>query len=162
MARTDLTIPVPGPGRSSSYDPSYADQARKLCLLGAKDAEMADFFGVSETTINNWKNAHPAFLESIRSGKVKADAEVADSLYRRATGEHVEIQKLVKKSDGSYEAMKLMQYVPGDPTAAYKWLLNRRRSDWTDQTAVIHSGAIEVQSKEQRDAAVSAALRADN
>lgn len=160
MAPRNLPIPVPGPGRDSKYRPEFADQARKLCLLGAKDEELAAFFEVSESTINNWKQAHPAFLESIRAGKVKADAEVADSLYRRATGEHVEIQKLVKKAGGSYEAMKVMQYVPGDPTAAYKWLLNRRRSDWTDQTSVIHGGSIDLTTKEQRDAAVAAALRA--
>jgi DNA-binding XRE family transcriptional regulator len=30
----------------------YDEQARKLCLLGATDAELADFFGVSEQTLN--------------------------------------------------------------------------------------------------------------
>jgi hypothetical protein len=144
-----LAIPVPGPGRKSLYDPSYPDQARKLCLLGATDAELADFFGVTETTINNWKAEHPAFFESIRAGKVKADAEVADSLYRRATGEHVEVQKLVKGSDGSFEAIKVMQYIPGDPQAAFKWLLNRRRQDWTDSKDVKLSGKVSVERVER-------------
>lgn len=31
-------------GRPSSYQPEYAEQARKLCLLGATDQEIADFF----------------------------------------------------------------------------------------------------------------------
>jgi len=131
-------------GRPSKYDPAFADQARKLCLLGSTDEELADFFEVCPATIYNWQREHPAFLEAIRAGKIKADAEVADSLYRRATGEHVEIEKLVKRDDGSYEAMRLKQYIPGDPTAAYKWLLNRRRQDWTDSKAVSVSGNMTV------------------
>jgi hypothetical protein len=137
-----LAIPVPGPGRDSKYRPEFADQARKLCLLGATDEELADFFEVAVSTIYNWKNEHPAFLEAIRAGKIKADAEVADSLYRRATGEHVEVQKLVKKADGKFEAVKLIQYVPGDPQAAYKWLLNRRRRDWSDKLELAHTGGM--------------------
>lgn len=161
MSGQDLAIPVPGPGRNSAYQPEYAEQARKLCLLGATDKEIADFFGVSERTIYNWKNEHPAFLQATIDGKIIADAEVADSLFRRATGEHVLIEKLVKKDDGSYEAMRIKQYIPADPNAAFKWLLNRRRQDWTDQHQVVHSGTLEVSSKEQRDAAVAAAMRAD-
>lgn len=142
MSGQDLAIPVPGPGRNSAYQPEYADQARKLCLLGATDAELANFFEVSERTINRWKGEHPAFRQSIIDGKVKADAEVADSLYRRATGEHVEIEKLVKDGDGNYTAMRIKQYIPGDPTAAYKWLLNRRRGDWSDSVSLRHDGEI--------------------
>ena len=44
---------------------AYAEQARKLCLLGT-DAELADFFEVSESTINNWKFDYPEFSESIK------------------------------------------------------------------------------------------------
>lgn len=141
MARgtsTALAIPVPGPGRNSAYQPQYADQARKLCLLGATDKELADFFGVTERTINNWKKEHAAFFQSIVDGKVKADAEVADSLYKRATGEFVQVEKLVKTPDG-FEAKKVKIYIPGDPNAAYKWLLNRRRQDWTERASVEHT-----------------------
>lgn len=159
MARGNL--PVPGPGRDSKYRPEFADQAFKLCLLRATDEEIADFFEVAVATIYNWKNRHPAFLEAIRSGKTKADAEVAHSLYRRATGEHIEVEKLVKKEDGTYEAMRIRQFVPGDVQAQRLWLLNRRKNDWRDKQDIEHSGAIDLSTKEQRDAAVAAALRAD-
>lgn len=36
-------------GRPSGYKPEYAEQARKLCLLGATDQEIADFFEVTPT-----------------------------------------------------------------------------------------------------------------
>jgi endoglucanase Acf2 len=141
---TDLAIPVPGPGRKSKYQPDFADQARKLCLLGAVDEELADFFGVCIATIYNWQNEHPAFLEAIRAGKVKADAEVADSLYKRATGEYVQLEKLMKKDDGSFEAVRYKSYIPGDPNAAFRWLLNRRRQNWSDKAQVELSGNLTV------------------
>lgn len=34
-------------GRPSKYKPEYAGQAKKLCMLGQTDAEMASFFGVA-------------------------------------------------------------------------------------------------------------------
>src|SRR5690606_21525869 len=86
-------------GRPSLYRPEYAEQARKLCLLGATDKQLADFFNVTEQTINGWKIDFPEFFESLRAGKMKADAEVASKLYDRAIGaEWVEQQAFkVKK-----------------------------------------------------------------
>lgn len=138
MAKKELAIPVPGPGRDSLYREEYADQAFKLCLLGATDEELADFFGVATSTLYNWKNAHPAFLEATVAGKVKADAEVAHSLYRSATGHELTAEKLMKKDDGTFEAIRYKRYIPGDPAAAFKWLANRRRQNWSDTQKVEH------------------------
>jgi hypothetical protein len=136
--KTELAIPVPGPGRNSLYDEAFADQAFKLCLLGAIDEELASFFGVSIATIYNWKNDHPAFLEATIAGKIKADAEVAHSLYRSATGHELTAEKLMKKDDGSVEAIRYKRFIPGDPSAAFKWLTNRRRQNWADTQKVEH------------------------
>ncbi len=126
-------LPIPGPGRDSLYDPSMNDMARKLALLGLTDREMAEFFGVTERTLNNWKNEHLAFFQSLNEGKTIADANVADSLYRRATGEVVFIEKRVKNDDGHYEIVRLSQQVPADPGAAKLWLTNRRGQNWRDK-----------------------------
>lgn len=137
------------------------DQARKLALLGLTDRELAEFFGVTERTINNWKHEYPAFLHALTEGRVVADANVADSLYRRAIGEVVFTEKRVKGEDGEYEIIRLSQQVPADPGAAKLWLTNRRRKDWQEKVTQEHTGSIEVTTKEQRDAAVAAATRAD-
>lgn len=148
MSGKALSIPVPGPGRNSLYRKEYADQARKLCLLGATDKELADFFEITETTIQNWKKAHPAFIASIVDGRVVADANVADSLYKRATGEYVQLEKLMKVKDAegkeTFEAVRYKGFIPGDPNAAYRWLLNRRRQDWTDSSKVDLTGTVNV------------------
>ncbi len=149
-----------GPGRSSLYDASMNDVARKLALLGLTDVEMSEFFGVTPQTFYNWQQEFPAFFEAVQSGKIIADANVAESLYKRATGEHVMIEKVVKK-DGNHEVIKVMTFIPGEAGAAMNWLKNRRRADWQDKVDHSHSGTIELTSKEQRDAAVAAATRAD-
>jgi hypothetical protein len=72
-------------GRPSKYKDEYCEQAEKLARLGATDREIADFFGVTEQTLNNWKtdkdgNETP-FFESLWMGRLEAEARIADSLY---------------------------------------------------------------------------------
>lgn len=75
-----------GAGRPTDFKDAYVDQAFKLCLLGATDEEMADFFGVATSTLYLWKSDITEFSEAIKRGKITADAEVANSLFKRATG----------------------------------------------------------------------------
>lgn len=57
-------------GRKSDYKEEYSDQVLKLCLLGATDKEIAEFFSVSEQTINSWKKKYPEFLESLKKERI--------------------------------------------------------------------------------------------
>ena len=66
------------------YQADYPEQARRLCLLGATDRDLAGCFEVSEGTINRWKRKYPEFAEALKRGKAFADAEVAEALYRKA------------------------------------------------------------------------------
>lgn len=132
---------LPGPGRPSNYDSSMNDQARKLALLGMTDAEVGKFFGVDERTINRWKDDHPGFCQSLNEGKVAADANVAESLYKRATGEFVEFQKAYKAENGQVEVVTLKAWQPGDPGAAKLWLTNRQPAKWRDKQVIEGPGA---------------------
>ena len=121
--------PKAAKGRPSDYKAEYAKQARKLCLLGSTDAEMADFFGTSEQTLNAWKIAHPEFLESIRSGKEIADADVAEKLLHRATGySHKEDD--IRVVNGVIVITPTIKHYPPDTPAAIHWLNNRQRTKW--------------------------------
>jgi len=123
-------------GRPTDYKTEYEEQAYKLCLLGATDKDMADFFGVCEATINNWKNEYPAFLESLKRGKIKADAEVAKSLYHRALGyEHPEDK--IFCTNGDVTTVETIKHYPPDTAAAFIWLKNR--AGWRDKQEVMHS-----------------------
>lgn len=73
-------------GRPTKYKEEYVRQAKELCYLGAIDKDLARFFEVDETTINEWKDQHPEFSQSIKEAKEEADALVVRSLFKRATG----------------------------------------------------------------------------
>jgi hypothetical protein len=119
-------------GRPSLYKPEYPERARKLCLLGAADKELADFFEVSVDTINEWKNVHPEFSASIKEGKDQADASVADRLYQRAMGfEHPDID--IRVVNGEIVETPIRKVYPPDTAAAIFWLKNRQRRNWRDK-----------------------------
>lgn len=119
--------------RPSKFDKEICEQAEKLCKLGATDAELADFFGVVESTINKWKLDHPEFSESVKRGKLIADSEVASKLYHRAIGyEHPDTH--VSNYQGEVTLTSLVKHYAPDPTAAIFWLKNRRPDQWRDKT----------------------------
>lgn len=131
-ARAAFDKPKPV-GRPTSYKPEYAEQAYKLCLLGSTDKEMADFFGVSEQTLNAWKPEFPEFLESITRGKTIADAQVAESLYKRATG-YTGRKVITANVAGVISDIKeVNDYVGPDTQAASLWLRNRQSAKWRDK-----------------------------
>lgn len=121
-----------GVGQPTSYRDEYTDWALKLTKLGATDKDMAEAFEVTEQTLNNWKQAHPEFFESIKKGKAIADAEVASKLFHRATGyEHPEDD--IKSVNGEIVITPTVKHYPPDTTAAIFWLKNRRPDLWRDK-----------------------------
>ena len=131
-------------GRPTDYRDEFAVQAGKLCCLGATDKDIADFFGVDERTINRWKDQHADFCQSLKRGKMSADAEVADCLFRRATGYKQEAIKIMQHK-GIPVIQAYQETYPPDVTACIFWLKNRRPDLWRDKVEVKneHSGKIE-------------------
>lgn len=130
--------------RPTKYKPEYADQAAKLCLLGATDAQLADFFEVSVSTINLWKVQHSEFSESIKVPKALADERVEQSLFRRAMGyEHDEVD--IKVVDKEIVMTPIRKYYPPDTTAMIFWLKNRNPEQWRDKADLEHTGSLTVE-----------------
>lgn len=136
--------------RPSKYDPSFPEQARKLCLLGATDLEIADFFEVSIASLYRWKNEHPEFCEALKEAKAEADKRVEESLYQRALGYSHEAVKIFMPA-GASEPVKVpyREHYPPDTTAAIFWLKNRRPEAWRDKHEVEHSHRIEQMSDDE-------------
>ena len=118
MATKKKTQAKSNAGRPTDYKPEYALQAYRMCLLGYIDTELAEFFGVTEKTLNNWKHAHPEFLQSLKNGRGHADAAVANSLFEKS--------------------------MSGDTTACIFWLKNRRTKTWRDKHDIEQSGSVDV------------------
>ena len=127
--------------RPSKYRAEFADQARKLCLLGATDADMADFFEVAVSTIAKWKIDHPEFSDALKSGKAMADATVADRLFKRATGyEHEAVKIVADAKTGAEHVVPYTERYPPDTTACIFWLKNRQPDKWRDRVQNEHTG----------------------
>jgi DNA-binding XRE family transcriptional regulator len=105
-------------GRPSSYKQEYAELAKNYCLLGATDADLAEFLGTTRQTMDKWKKDYPEFAEAVTDGKERADSLVARSLYNKAVG--------------------------GDTTACIFWLKNRQKHAWRDRHEIDHSGKVAV------------------
>ncbi|OWR28959.1 terminase [Stenotrophomonas pavanii] len=121
-------------GRPSKYKPEYAKQAEKLCLLGATDQELADFFEVEVRTVYRWKGEYPDFCQALKSGKEEADARVERSLYQQAIGYEQDEVKIFMPAQA--EAPVYAPYrakVAPNVTAAIFWLKNRKSQDWRDK-----------------------------
>lgn len=146
-------------GRPTKYRPEYAEQARKFCLLkGATDEQLAAHFGVAESTIKEWYKKHPEFSASTGAGKEIADANVAEGLYKRATGynfnevtfEKIDDKKALEATPDAlitvdaYKKKIVTKHLPPDAGAALNWLKNRQPNDWRDKIAVEHSGKVEL------------------
>ena len=138
-------------GRPSKYNDAYTEQAYKLCLLGATDKDLADFFDVTETTINNWKLEFVEFFESIRKGKKIADMEVANSLYQ-TTQDRVVFEQVPFKTKNVYwndegkrveeekvEIIEVEKIIPADFRSQQFWLKNRSSNNWRDKQEVDHT-----------------------
>jgi hypothetical protein len=121
-----------GRGRPSVFKRDYVAQASKLCVLGATDIEIADFFGVNPATIHRWKHNHPEFCESIKLGKEALDERVSRSLYHRAVGYSFDAEKIQVLRDGEVVRVPYREHVPPDTTAMIFWLKNRRPKEWRD------------------------------
>ena len=74
------------PGQPTSYKSEHCELAHNYCLLGATNETLADFFGVTRRTIQNWIATHPDSADGVKRGRAVADAVVVRALFERAKG----------------------------------------------------------------------------
>ena len=120
------------PGRPSGYRPEYDAQAIKLCRLGATDKELADFFGVADSTLSLWKLKHPSFSEALTRSKDEFDAQVERALFQRALGYSHKAVKMFQ-AGGEVITQDYVEHYPPDTTACIFWLKNRQKDKWRDK-----------------------------
>lgn len=133
-------------GRRTKYDADFhPKQALKFSLLGLTDVQMAGALEINPDTFYQWQKKYPEFSESIKKGKIEADANVVSTLYKRALG-HTQKHKQafkVKKVDpesgklyDSVEIVEIEEYFPPDMVANIFWLKNRQPEHWRDKKEV--------------------------
>jgi len=129
-----------GPGRPTLYNKAYCEQARKLALLGLSDEQMSEVLCIASRTFYLWKQKHVAFRSAINAGRIMADAEVADALYKRATGNFSITETKVALHKGKFVQTTVEKQFEPNVDAAQFWLQKRQEKIWKDNIDVtIHA-----------------------
>lgn len=116
---------------STRYNKQYAPIVKKLCLLGATNEEIADFFEITEAVLARWVKDQPPFKAAIKSGKLKADSKVAASMFKRACGyDYVEDKAF--SFMGDVTKVKVKKHMAADVNAGKFWLKNRQPEKWKE------------------------------
>jgi hypothetical protein len=118
--------------RPLRFTPDHGDLARKFCMLGATDDDLARLLEVPRETLDAWLADVPGFAAAVKAGRDVADATVAERLYARAIGYSHPAVKIFQ-SGGEPLKVDYTEHYPPDIQACIFWLRNRRRQDWRDK-----------------------------
>lgn len=114
------------------------EQARKLCLLGATNEDLAAFFNVATSTVDKWISESIAFSGAIKEAKEELDSKVVRRLFERATGySHPDVH--ISNYQGDITQTPITKHYAPDTTASIFWLKNRQPEKWRDR--IEHTGA---------------------
>ena len=120
---------------------------RRLCEDGLTEGEIATRCGLKLSTFRRWKKEHPEFFAAMELGRSGSDFAVIESIYKRAIGYSVKLNKKVKLKRVDYDpetGKKLREYeeladavdesyIPPDLRAGTFWLKNRQPERWQDK-----------------------------
>ena len=92
-------------------------------------AAIADFLGISERTLCNYKNQHKELAEALKRGNDDAVYAVENALFRSALGYTYEEQELTKVGT----VVTVQKYAKPNVNAQIYFLKNRARHKWSDK-----------------------------
>lgn len=122
-------------GRPPKYNPDiHPALAEAWAAAGRTEIQIAEKFGVVESTISRWKNEYTEFSEALKKGKVEPDDLVEACLFARATGYDHEAVKIFMPAGASAPVYaKYIEHYPPDVAACFIWLKNRRPEKWRER-----------------------------
>ncbi|ALC11227.1 hypothetical protein [Sphingopyxis sp. 113P3] len=122
-------------GRPTDFTPDLGDKILGLMEGGLSLAASAAELNIHRQRVYEWMERHPEFADTVKLAQAKRQLFLERRLLTADAGPVV--------------------------TSTIFALKNAGPEDWRDKREVEHSGGIETSTKEQRDAAVAAATRAD-
>ena len=149
-------------GRKSLFKDYMIAEVEKLAALGLTMEEIAWVWNRNVRTLYRYQEKHPEFSHSLKRGKLIADMNVTQSLYKRANGyeyteTHYETLKIGDKEMPRVLKKEIIKQVAPDVTACIYWSKNRRPDLWRDKSEreveVIHRMTLKDfrESKEEYD-----------
>ncbi len=132
-------------GCRTAFRAAFTEQARKLALRGANNAQLADFFGVDEHTLEHWIERYPAFSQALEEARALADSRAVKS------------RELDKALDTALACERRTAEQAGpfglDPTVSILWLKSHRPSLSADAAGKLPRGkdGNPIKPEDQRD-----------
>ena len=122
-------------GRPTKYDPDiHPDEAYDwMSKFGFTIDDLAKAMKVAQSTIYNWQELYPDFLEAIKKGRDDFDSgNVESALLRRAMGYDYEekVYATDRKTGVEYVKERKLKHMPPDPLSGIMWLTNRQPGRW--------------------------------
>jgi len=108
---------------------------------------MAEYFEVSEGTIEYWVRNKSEFAKAVKRGRLEAALKVAKALFQKAVGySHPDVQIMQYKGDPII--VPYTKHYPPDAYAAHKYLSIIFREVWAETAKIEHehtySGSINI------------------
>lgn len=125
-------------GRPSKYDTEikpHLEEIKQAVAAGATDKEIAEAFGIAESTIYKYKKEKKEFSQAFARGRKKVVFEIKAALLKKALGFTYEETKKVARKDKNGENIVVIekyerQCLPSETAAAM--LLRNYDADWRD------------------------------
>jgi hypothetical protein len=124
-------------GRPTKYKPEFCNLVVEYGKLGKSKAWICSELEIADNTMRTWCDEYPDFLQAM---------DVSQKYSQRWWEDAGQNGMLGKTIDASIWSRSMAARFP---------------NDWRESNKVEHSGKIDVITKEQRDAAVAAASRAN-
>lgn len=139
------------------YSEEIVQLAEEIAFLGATDREIAAIIRVNVETLKEWKKIHPEFAQRLDEAKLRADMNVANRLYRRATGYTYKAEKIITLTERDPDGTTTQrivhepydEQVAPDTNAAIFWLVNRRPDLWRGLNRADREGVKETERQPQ-------------
>ncbi len=123
------------------------EHIRRLAEDGYADEEIAIRSDIEPAVFRRWKKKYPEFAAAVELGRSGSDFAVVHSLYKKAVGYSVSVNKTHKLKRVDYDpdtGKKLREYeelatgvdesyIPPDLRAEMFWLKNRQPERWSDK-----------------------------
>lgn len=146
MAEHSMKSPKTGPGKQPNkggrppFEPTadHRKTVRAMVGYGMPQEQICQVITNPQTGERITKpTLEKHFRDEIDSGAVVANAKVAESLFKRATGySHPDTH--ISNHKGNITQTAIVKHYPPDTVAAIFWLKNRQKGEWRDRQEVGH------------------------
>lgn len=99
-------------------------------MNGLTDEQIASNMGINVRTFYTWKDKYKEIASALETGRVLADMQVFNALYKSALGYEFTEKTVETLSDGSVTRKEVTKHYPPNVQAIIFYLTNRRPDKW--------------------------------